>query len=380
MTTAGGPPGATQVFVWACANSAAGAAVGGTLAVFREGGFEPTILLISVLFGNVVGFTVLAATALLSPRLRAVGPWVRAGLLSLTLLSGSVAGTSLVIYLFPLFVLRDVRQALAVAGINGLLALIVGGVVHVYEGMRWRLAESLREVEEVRLVQARLREQAALAELAALQARIHPHFLFNTLNTISSLVEDDPRSAGEVVQGLAELFRYIFRAADSHPVPLSEELEFVQRYLTVERARFGERLRVVREVDERALSAPVPGLILQPLVENAVGHGIAPLRRGGTVRITAKVEGGDLRVEVADDGAGLQSEAAECIREGHGLANVRQRLMTLYGARGVLEIAPNPGGRGTVARLRLPFTPTDPESTAVPASAAAGRAGGVSQA
>ena len=379
-TIGGGPPGAIQVFVWACANSAAGAAVGAAVAAFREGGFEPTILLISVLSGNVVGFTVLAATALLSPRLRAVGPWARVALLGLTLLSGSVAGTSLVIYLFPLFVLRDVRQALAVASINGVLALIIGAVVHVYEGMRWRLAESLREVEEVRLVQAQLREQAALAELAALQARIHPHFLFNTLNTISSLVEDDPERAGEVVQGLAELFRYTFRAAGSHPVPLSEELEFVQRYLTVERARFGERLRIVREVDERALGAPVPGLILQPLVENAVGHGIAPLRRGGTVRITAKVEEGELRVEVADDGAGLRSAAADCIREGHGLANVRQRLLTLYGARGELEIAANPGGRGTVARLRLPFTPPDPESKVVPAPVAAGRAGGVSPA
>ncbi len=376
MTPAGGLSTLVQVMLWAAANSAAGAAVGLAVGAFRQGGFEPTILLISVLFGNVIGYTVLASTSLLSPRLRAAGPAARAGLLGLALVSGSVAGTILVIYLFPLFVLRDVRQILAVATINGVLALIVGGVVHVYEAMRWRLAESLREVEEVRLVEARLREQAARAELAALQARIHPHFLFNTLNTISSLVDNDPRGAGEVVQGLAELFRYTFRASDARPVTLSDEIDFVQRYLTVERARFGNRLHIVRDIDERALDARVPGLILQPLVENAVAHGIAPLRGGGTVRIAARIEGDDLRIEVADDGAGIPAGEEPIIREGHGLANVRQRLATLYGPRGVLEIDTNADGHGTVARLRLPITPARPRIARTDtARKAAGRSG-----
>jgi LytS/YehU family sensor histidine kinase len=279
-------------------------------------------------------------------------------LLGLALISGAVAGTSLVIVLFPLFVLRDIRQALAVVAINGLLALIVGGVVHAYEGMRWRLAESLREVEEVRLVEAQLRELAARAELAALQARINPHFFFNTLNTISSLVDEDPERAGEIVQGLSELFRYTFRVAEARPVALSEELEFIQRYLSVERARFGDRLKVIREVEDRSLAVPIPGLILQPLVENAVGHGIAPLRRGGTVRIVARLDGGDLVIEVADDGVGLDLKRTDVIREGHGLANVRQRLSTLYGARGSLELLPGTDDHGAIARIRLPVQAT----------------------
>ena len=195
MTRTTGFPLSLQVPLCAIANSIAGAAVGAAVGAFREGGFEWTVMWMSVLFGNVVGFTVLASSVLLTPRLRAAGPALRSGLLGMALLSGAIAGTALVIYLFPLFVLRDIRLALAVGAINGVLALIVGGVVHLYEDLRLRLAESLREVEEVRLVEARLREQAALAELAALQARINPHFFFNTLNTISSLLEADPRRA-----------------------------------------------------------------------------------------------------------------------------------------------------------------------------------------
>jgi len=342
-----------QVLLWATGNSLAGAAVGLAVNLLGRGVFEPTVLLIGILFGNVVGFTVFLTSTLLPPRLREVGPVLRAMLVGLALFSGALAGTALVFYLFPLFVLRDLRQALTVGAINAVLALAVGSVVHVYETLRWRLAESLREVEEVRLREARLREQAALAELAALQARINPHFFFNTLNTISSLVEEDPRRAGDIVETLAELFRYTFRAAESRPVRLEEELEFVRRYLTIEQARFGERLRVVRDLSPAALRVLVPGLLLQPLVENAVGHGVAPLRRGGTVRIVARLEGEDLVVEVSDDGRGLPA-GSDPIRSGHGLDNVRQRLQTLYGERGRLTLSAGPGGSGTVAAIRIP--------------------------
>ena len=355
-----GLPFGLQVLLWAACNSLAGAAVGLAVGVFRQGGLEPTIVLISILFGNVIGFTVLLTSTLLPPRLREVGPAARAALVALALLSGGVAGTVLVFSLFPLFVLRDVRQALTVSAINAVLALVVGTVVHVYEQLRWRLAESLREVEEVRLREAHLREQAARAELSALQARINPHFFFNTLNTISSLVDDDPRAAGDIVQTLAELFRYTFKVADAGPVPLQEELEFVQRCLIIERARYGERLRVVRDVDPRSLRVPVPGLILQPLVENAVGHGIAPLREGGTVRIAARLKDGELCVEVSDDGRGLPPGVTDPVRDGHGLDNVRQRLQTIYGGGGRLELERGPLGRGTMARIRIPVVQDQP--------------------
>jgi signal transduction histidine kinase len=362
-----------QVLLWATGNSLAGAAVGLAVNLLGRGTFEPTVLLIGILFGNVVGFTVFLTSTLLPPRLREVGPVLRALLVGLALFSGAVAGTALVFYLFPLFVLRDLRQALTVGAINAVLALAVGSVVHVYEALRWRLAESLREVEQVRLREARLREQAARAELAALQARINPHFFFNTLNTISSLVEEDPRRAGDIVTTLAELFRYTFRATESRPVRLEEELEFVRRYLTIEQARFGERLRVVSEVSAAALQVSVPGLLLQPLVENAVGHGVAPLRRGGTVRIAARVESDELVVEVSDDGRGLPPHG-DPVRPGHGLDNVRQRLATLYGERGRLSLAPGVGGSGAVATIRIPAPATQGTQTAARAAAGIGAA------
>jgi len=311
-------------------------------------------VLISVLFGNVVGFTVFVFSVALHARLQRLVPPARAALLALGLVSGSAAGTGLVLYLFPLFILADPRRAAAVVAINGILALVVGGVAYAYEGMRWRLAESLREVEEVRLVEARLQEYAARAELAALQARINPHFLFNTLNTIAALVADDPDRAEEVVQTLAGLFRYTFKAAASGPVTLSEELEFVDGYLAVERARFGERLRVSWDVSPEARSARVPGLLLQPLVENAVGHGIAPVPQGGTVRIAARVADGELVVEVVDDGAGLCADPLTLVREGHGLDNVRRRIETWSRNRGRLELGPRVGGQGTAASIRVP--------------------------
>jgi sensor histidine kinase YesM len=346
-----------QVLIWAAGNSLAGAAVGLAVGFFREGGLEPPIILISVLFGNVVGFTVLVSSVVLFPRLRALGPVARFAFLGLALLSGAVAGTVVVLYLFPLFVLKDIPQAIAVAGINGVLAMIVGTVAYVYEGLRSQLAESLREVEEVRLVEARLKEQAARAELAALQARINPHFFFNTLNTISSMLEDEPEKAGEMVQTLADLFRFTFKVSDAGPVPLSEELRFIEGYLAIEQARFGERLRVAWNVEDSARQVPVPGLILQPLVENAVVHGLARLTAGGTVRISARRRESDVEIEVQDDGIGPGSDPDRLFREGHGLQNVRQRVLAVYRGGGSLRIARAPSGKGTVARLVLPAMP-----------------------
>ncbi len=342
-----------QVVLWAAGSSAAGAVIGLAVGLFLEKPLGPTLLLMSLLFGTVVGVTVFVCSVALYPLLRNFNPWVRWGLLGIGLLAGSAAGTALVVWRFLFFVLSDTRQALAVFTLNAVLALLMGGLAHAYEGMRWRLAESLREVEEVRLVEAQLQEQAAKAELQALQARINPHFFFNTLNTISALLVEDPGKADDVVQTLADLFRYTFKAAHAGAVPLAEELEFVDGYLAVEKARFGDRLSVRWTIDLAARAARIPGLLLQPLVENAVGHGIAPVPGGGTVRIGARLDGDRLIVEVEDDGAGLKRESATLIREEHGLGNVRRRIATATRGRGTLEISPSPSGRGTLARITL---------------------------
>jgi signal transduction histidine kinase len=346
-----------QVLLWAAGSSAAGIVVGLVVGLFRAGPFDRRLLLMSLMFGNVVGLTVFVCSVALYPSLRNFPPFGRTLVLAIGLLAGSAAGTAVVVLSFRWFVLADLRLSLAVFALNAVLALIVGGVAHAYEGMRWRLAESLREVEEVRLVEAELHEQAARAELAALQARINPHFFFNTLNTISALLAEDPAKADEVVQTLAGLFRYTFKAAHADAVTLGEELEFVEGYLAVEKARFGDRLRVAWSVDPDARTARVPGLILQPLVENAVGHGIAPAPGGGTVRISGRVEHERVIVEVEDDGVGLAADATSLIREDHGLGNVRKRIASASRGDGMLALLPASRGRGALARIVLPFVP-----------------------
>ena len=353
MNPRAGYPLALQTLWWAAANSLAGVAVGLGIGAFRTQGPEALLVGISVLYGNVVGLTVLFTTVVLYPRLRALGRVARGAVLVAGLSTGAVVGTVLVGALFPLYVVRDVRQTAAVALVNAALALIVGGVTSAYEGMRQRLAVSLRDAHEARLAEARLREEAARTELAALQARINPHFFFNTLNTISSMLDEDPEAAQDVVETLANLFRYAFRVSDARLVPLSDELAFLEDYLTIERARFGERLAVVTDVDPDAADIPVPGLILQPLVENAVLHGVSPRAQGGTVRIAADASRDALTLEVRDDGVGFSGDPADAIRDGHGLGNVRRRLRTRYGTGADLTLAPGLDG-GAVARIVVP--------------------------
>ena len=261
---------------------------------------------------------------------------------------------------YPLFVFREPRLAVAVVTLNSVLALVVGGVVLGYEEMRLRLQDALREMREVRLVDARLREEAARAELAALQARINPHFFFNTLNTIASLLDEDVRKAEELLETFADLFRYVFDAADAAPVPLRDEIDFTRGYLRIEHARFGDRLRVAWDIDRETLAVRVPGLILQPLIENAVGHGLAPRAHGGRIDVSTIVEKDMLRIDVVDNGVGLSDEGKGLIRDGHGLGNIARRLETSYGGRATLELSAAPGGAGARARLTLPAAPVLP--------------------
>jgi len=343
-----------QVLLWAAVSSLVGLAIGLAVSLFQGAGVERPILVISVLFGNVVGLTAMVGSVWLFPRLRGRSALLRFPLLVLTLLSGAVLGSLAVLGAYPLFVLSELRLAVGVVVINGILALVIGGIVLGYEQMRLRLQDTLREMEEVRLVEARLREDAARAELAALQARINPHFFFNTLNTITSLLDEDVRAAEELLETLAGLFRYAFDVADAAPVPLREEIAFTKGYLRIEQARFGDRLDVAWTIAPGSLAVRVPGLILQPLVENGVGHGLAPRARGGRIAIATAVDGSMLRIDVRDDGVGLTDAGERLIRDGHGLGNIARRLETFYGGRATLALSPAPGGVGTLARLTLP--------------------------
>jgi len=198
-----------------------------------------------------------------------------------------------------------------------------------------------------------LEAQLARAQLDALRAQLNPHFLFNALNSVAMLVRAGAR--GEAVHALAELAELLRRALYGPSTPevsLREELGFVERYLGVERMRFQDRLQVTVDVAPDALDAAVPNLLLQPLVENALKHGIAPRAAGGRVTVRARVDGGVLQLEVADDGAGLAATATSGAA-GLGLANTRARLDRLYGGAARLHLHAGAQG-GAVVRVELP--------------------------
>jgi signal transduction histidine kinase len=199
-----------------------------------------------------------------------------------------------------------------------------------------------------------LGELAATAQLAALRAQMNPHFLFNSLNSIAQLIHVDPVKAEACVERLAEIFRYLLNRAEQDFVPLADELQMTNAYLEIERARFDERLRVETAIDPKALRRLIPNLILQPLVENAVKHGLSRKVGPGTLRIDARVDGDTLELVVDDDGLGMPAAVLERVYErGVGLRNLRARLERLYGPSHPLEIASTPG-EGTRVCVRLP--------------------------
>jgi signal transduction histidine kinase len=231
------------------------------------------------------------------------------------------------------------------------------------------LIDARREAAERDVTAARLEGNLSAARLESLQAQIRPHFLFNTLNTLAVLARrGDGPAVDRAIGDLGELLRSSFDAGGRAEIPLGEELAFLERYVNLQRLRFPGRLEVEWRIDDEARRVLVPALIVQPIVENAIEHGLATLR-GGRLHVSAGREGEALAIEVADDGPGFaggneashgapprESPAAPGAgaERGLGLANTRERLALLYGGRGTLTCHDRPGGGGLV-RIRLPW-------------------------
>ena len=227
-------------------------------------------------------------------------------------------------------------------------------VVGIEHATRYFIDAREREVQV-----ARLSEQLSSARFATLQAQLNPHFLFNTLNTITVLVRDNDRQgAVSIIEHLSELLRRTLSRHQANEVTLGEELDLVRQYVAIEQARFSDRLRPEFRIPESLMSAAVPSFALQHLVENAIRHGIAKHTDAGLLLVTATRSGDIMEISVIDDGLGIDPDAP--VPPGHGIDNTRERLRALYGGQASLEITRRPDG-GTIAILRLPYRELRPE-------------------
>jgi two-component system, LytTR family, sensor histidine kinase AlgZ len=230
-----------------------------------------------------------------------------------------------------------------------LITLVIGLSISAFEEMRYRLQAATLEVRTRQMEQERANKLLAEAQLSSLESSIHPHFLFNTLNTIAALIPRDPVRAEATVGKLASLLRFSLNAQHNGLVPLEQELKVVRDYLEIEATRFGERLRYEILAPATLNSMKVPALSLQILVENAVKHVAAERIEGASIQVSARREGNSILLEVADDGPGFSLGA---ISPGHGLGNLVGRLELLFGADGRLDVIREQ--QKTVVRISFP--------------------------
>jgi signal transduction histidine kinase len=291
----------------------------------------------------------------LRPRLEEVSPdWLRLGLeMSLLLLDHVVGAVVTLLVCSRLFGFEVVPSA---AWLTVAAMAIAFPIIHGTE-MALRF---LRQVQEKERQEEQLKALATEAELKALKAQINPHFLFNTLNTIAELIHADSERAEATVERLAELFRYVLNGSERGLVPLEEELGFLDDYLEIVRVRFGDRLRVTREIAPEALDLLVPSLVLQPLVENTLRHGLGA---DGSIDlgIDIQIDGGQAVIAISDQGPGMPARYKIGEGLGHGLYNVDQRLRKTYGEACGLEIGANQP-QGTLVTLNVPVGARGKES------------------
>jgi two-component system LytT family sensor kinase len=245
----------------------------------------------------------------------------------------------LVLYRFPMEGAKDVLS----------YALMVGAI-HFWDGWKARQERQLRE--------ARLEAALHEARLQALQGQLQPHFLFNTLNTISSVMYADPALADRLIARLSDLLRSSLAAPSRPEVGLEEELEILDRYVELMSARFGDRLTVSVSVAQEARGCAVPIFLLQPILENSIQHGIARRAGPGTVRVAVSRVGDRLLVSLTDDGPGIDGDPNEAVGRGVGLRNTQERLRHLYGDEGMLTLS-NGSAKGLTVTVQIPFRSLD---------------------
>jgi two-component system LytT family sensor kinase len=229
------------------------------------------------------------------------------------------------------------------------------GVLHYGIVLLAQLSSTyFRDAEKDRLRASRLEAELARAQLQALKMQLHPHFLFNTLHTISEMIHEDPHTAERMLIRLSDFLRLTLDHLGIPEVPLTVEIDFLKRYLEIEKMRFEDRLQVDFDVEPAALDGRVPSLILQPIVENALKHGLAKAAGVGRLRIGAQATGGKLYLRVVDNGPGIAAGGRPKLREGIGIANTRRRLQQAYGRDHIFSIS-NAAGGGCQVTIEMPM-------------------------
>jgi signal transduction histidine kinase len=308
---------------------------------------------ISLVYAYMIGSMTFAAMEIVVPALSRLPKvqWIPLLAVVYTLLAvvGSLIAGSIFVLLewYPPGQFWDVFRTgvrIAVA-----ITFTFGAAATIFGGLSSRLQTARLELRTRQLAEERANKLAGEARLASLVSRIHPHFLFNTLNSISALIREDPARAERTVERLAALLRYSLDTNSYPLVPLGNELRIVEDYLEIERTRFGDRLRYTIEVPPEARECEAPPLALQTLVENCIKHSITPRRSGGEILLSARFESGELVIEVRDDGPGFDPSV---LKRGHGLDNLQERLNALFGGEASMDIGHRDGF--TVVTLVLP--------------------------
>ena len=238
--------------------------------------------------------------------------------------------------------------------VRGTTLNLLGPTLVLYVGtvMGWHAFTFYRDLKERKIQAVELESLLHQARLETLRSQLHPHFLFNTLHSIAELVHENPTLAEQLILRLAELLRETLKHPTQQEVPLADEIKFTRSYLEIEQMRLGGRLSVEWDVDQETVAALVPSLVLQPLVENAIQHGIAALTRPGRLSIRSRRDNEFLHLQVRDTGPGLPSESGKKTG-GIGRANTRDRLQRLYGTRQQFEFV---NDNGLIVNVRIPFT------------------------
>ena len=308
---------------------------------------------VALLFSICIGTSCALVIPRISPRLwtyRFPVNWIILILAMFVLaLFGSTVTIAILVLIGYIPAARFTEWLLGSARYAIITTLTFGIAMSAYELMRARLELALLTARTKERDEAEARRLAAEAQLASLESRVQPHFLFNTLNSIAALIPTDPKGAEKMTGQLASLLRSSLDGADRPLVPLGQEVETVREYLEIERVRFGDRLRCRFDVEAAAEPALVPRFSLQTVVENAVKYAVSPRRDGGRLEIAARMVDGRVRIDVDDDGGGFDTAA---IPAHHGLDALRRRLALTFGDRASLEVRSSPAG--TSVRIDIP--------------------------